>query len=294
MRWPEWLGVGERRWKKGPDEEVRPAKTAWDWLQLLIVPAMLAAIAVAFNVAQTSRDRSREDRQIREDRALARAAREDATLESYFKQMSGLILDRHLLRAGSDSTVASVARTITLAAIRRLDGRRKGEVVNFLLQSGLLTTDERSKAIVTLVNLWDADLRGVDLRGASLDGIRLVGPDLRGAKFDRASLGDVLFEAANLRGASFRAARLFGATFESSDLTGVVFDDAALHSRLVTPESEASTKFSFSCLTNASFVGAYFNIVEFDGVEGRRVDFSEARFEGVEATNAPLADVRLD
>ena len=138
MRWREWLGVGERRWKKAPDEEVQPAKTVWDFLQLLIVPAMLAAIAIAFNASQASRDRSREDRRTREDRALARAAREDATLSSYFSQMGDLMLKEHLLDRRRDSPASSVARTITLAPVRRLDGKRKGEVVRFLTEAGLL------------------------------------------------------------------------------------------------------------------------------------------------------------
>ena len=34
----------ERRWTKKPDEEVQPSKTVWDFLQLLIVPAMLAHV----------------------------------------------------------------------------------------------------------------------------------------------------------------------------------------------------------------------------------------------------------
>ena len=125
MRWPGWLGVGERRWKKSPDEDVQPAKTAWDWLQLLIVPAILAAIAVAFNAAETSRDRSREDRRTREDRTLAQAAREDSTLNAYLNQMSDLMLKQHLLDAGPKSAAAIVARTITLVTIGRLDGERK-------------------------------------------------------------------------------------------------------------------------------------------------------------------------
>ena len=42
-----WLGLTEQRWTKGPNEEVRPAKTAWDWLQLLIVPALMHLIGPA-------------------------------------------------------------------------------------------------------------------------------------------------------------------------------------------------------------------------------------------------------
>src|SRR3954454_11647222 len=53
MRWRELLGVRERRWKKAPDEEVQPAKTLWDWLQLLVVPAILIAVTFAWSAAQT-------------------------------------------------------------------------------------------------------------------------------------------------------------------------------------------------------------------------------------------------
>ena len=47
IRWREWLGIGGRRWKKAPDEEVRAAKALCDWLQLLIVPAILVAVTFA-------------------------------------------------------------------------------------------------------------------------------------------------------------------------------------------------------------------------------------------------------
>ena len=97
MRWRDWLGVGERRWKKAPDEEVQPAKTLWDWLQLLIVPAILIAVTFAWSATQTRSDNRREDRRIAADRAAAEEARQDATLQSYLDQMSGLMLDKKLL-----------------------------------------------------------------------------------------------------------------------------------------------------------------------------------------------------
>ena len=103
MRWPAWLGVGERRWKRSPDEEVQPSKTAWDVLQLLIVPLMLVLIAFYFNASQASRDRSREDRRS-----------EDATLDAYLAKMSDLMLDRDLLTSRPESPVREVARAETL------------------------------------------------------------------------------------------------------------------------------------------------------------------------------------
>src|SRR5437773_8504718 len=91
MRWPVWLGIGERRWKKAPDEEVQPAKTLWDWLQLLIVPAILIGITLVWSYSQARSDNKREDRRIAADRAAAEEVRQDATLNGYLTQMSGLM-----------------------------------------------------------------------------------------------------------------------------------------------------------------------------------------------------------
>jgi len=290
MRWPTWLGVGERRWKKSPNEEVQPAKTAWDWLQLLIVPAILAAIAVAFNAAETSRDRSREDRRTREDRALARAAREDSTLNAYLGQMSDLMLKQHLLDAGPKSAAAIVARTITLVTIGRLDGERKGQVVRFLYGARLLQGRK------PLVNLEGADLRGVDLRFASLFGsshkrLNLSGTDLRGAKFDGGILAFADLEYADLRGASFYNALVTSVSLLNSDLRRVNFD----HVDFDEPDfkqSNPATSFADSCLTNASFVGAVAGVI-FDDAMGRNLDFSKADLSGASTTNAALTYLRL-
>src|SRR3954449_6986209 len=81
MRWREWLGVGERRWKKAPDEEIQPGKTLWDWLQLLIVPAILIGIGFLWSARQTASENKRDDRRIAADRAAAVVAARDATLQ---------------------------------------------------------------------------------------------------------------------------------------------------------------------------------------------------------------------
>ena len=60
-------------------------KTLWDWLDLLIVPAILIVIGLAWNVAQTSRERDREEARIKADLAAAAEVRQDATLEAYLR-----------------------------------------------------------------------------------------------------------------------------------------------------------------------------------------------------------------
>ena len=327
MRWPAWLGVGERRWKKSADEEVQPAKTAWDFLQLLIVPAILVVIALAFNASQASRDRSREDRRVREDRALAAHARQDAVLDAYLTKMSNLILDRGLGSSRARSTVSQVARTATLTSLRRLDGSRKGELVRFLHEAGFLEVEAEACRRVAgedsvecrdgarvdpVVSLDGADLRGVDLSGVDLsptDGAnRLVlSGDLRGARFDRARLQSVDFGDAgrtDLRGASFNDAQfsvvsvrdvdLRGASFRAAFLADAHFDNSDLGSATFDDVDIAfGTSFLSTCLSNASFVGARFNTEAGESIGGR-TSFAFAKGQNVDFSDAVnLATVRL-
>jgi hypothetical protein len=40
----EWTGFAEAAYPKSEKEEIRPRKTLWDWMSLLLVPAMLALL----------------------------------------------------------------------------------------------------------------------------------------------------------------------------------------------------------------------------------------------------------
>jgi uncharacterized protein YjbI with pentapeptide repeats len=286
MRWGGW-GFGERRWEKPDGYEVAPAKTFWDVLQLLVVPLALAAIAVGFNIAESSRDRARQDRQMREDSAIARDAREENALQSYLREMTGLVLDRHLLTAHPHSAVGAVARSLTLSTLRGLDRRRKAEVVRFLDETGLLRYSNPPFELAG-ADLVGADFRSEDLGGpgepgepAGLGG-RSAGDDLRdvdleGARFDGGHLDDVNLTGTNLRGASFKNTYLQSVVMIASDLTGAVFNGSEMG-----PGSGKfgktfpRTDLSYSCLNDASFVNALLDDVALDAARGRHIDFSGA------------------
>src|SRR5687767_11870991 len=100
-----------------PDRLGFRGKTLWDWLQLLIVPAILIVATFVWSASQTRSDNKREDRRIAADRAAAEEARQDATLQGYLDQMSGLMLRDRLLASRDGSAVRAVARTVTLATL---------------------------------------------------------------------------------------------------------------------------------------------------------------------------------
>ena len=155
-------------------------KTLWDWLQLLIVPAILIGVTFAWSATQTRSDNKREDRRIAADRAAAEEARQDATLQAYLDQMSGLMLDKKLLTSTGQRGQGGRAyrhphRASPLG--RRAKGRGRT-----LLARGPAPGREARRRRSPIVELEGADLRGADLRGADLTGADLVGVDLTGAE----------------------------------------------------------------------------------------------------------------
>ena len=205
------LALGGTEAQQVPGEEPQPAKTLWDWLQLLVIPLALAGLAFLLDSSQTNRELQREDERAARQRMIATdAGREDA-LRAYLTQMSALMLDRKLLQSEEDSTVRALARTITLTTLSRVDGERKGVVLQFLSEARLLFSANPPPG--PKVNLQDANLRSADLRDADLQYAYLALADLQGALLQRALLYNATLFLADLRGADLRGADPGGRTF---------------------------------------------------------------------------------
>jgi hypothetical protein len=67
IAWPRWTGFGN--------------KTVWDWLQLLIVLFMLAAIGFWFTAEQDARQQAIEDQRADRERELEEQRAQDAALQ---------------------------------------------------------------------------------------------------------------------------------------------------------------------------------------------------------------------
>jgi hypothetical protein len=135
----EWIGVGEAYRPKPTDQDIRRAKTLWDWMQLLIIPFAVAIGTFVLNRAAKRRDGNGQ--QARKDReALIEAQRaEETTLLEYITYIAKMLTDpdRPLRRAALGANLRLVARAQTLTVLGRLrDGRRKRSVVQFLYEVG--------------------------------------------------------------------------------------------------------------------------------------------------------------
>jgi uncharacterized protein YjbI with pentapeptide repeats len=181
------------------------AKTYWDWMELFLVPAVLAVAGLWFSRVQKQTDL-----------AVALECQRQSILDQYLDKMTQLILENGL---GPDAQpeVKRLARTRTLIAMRTLDAGRNRQVVQFLRESELFGTDP-------VIDLSQAELSGADLAGAQLSGVKLTQlslkqADLQYAYLSGANLAHADLSAANLRGAFLTGADLTGANLTRADLT---------------------------------------------------------------------------
>jgi len=233
-------GFGEYVNSKG---EVERGKTLWDWMELLIVPIVLALGGLWFSQQAREAERKAEDRRSQAEREIqerhAQTEREIATdhqreaaLQMYFDRMTELLFEKDLLRAWKkDDEVKGIARARTLATLRGLDGLRKGMLVQFLYESDLikrgavvdLRMADLSGAGLAWANLREADLKDVhlieaDLFYAKLSGAWLGGANLAKAVLVRADLQEAFLIEANLFEADLTKANLSGAIVTNTEL----------------------------------------------------------------------------
>jgi len=238
----EWTGFGEEVRTETDAQDVRRAKTLWDWLSLLIIPLVLAVGGLLFSFSQDARQQETD-----EQRA------QDTALQAYLDEIGQLLLDKKLQPENSDDEARTLARARTLTILERLkpDPResasptgsfrpgpdRKRSVLQFLYESNLIN---KENVVVDLseANLRDADLRNIDLSSADLTEANLTRAnlfiaglkyaDLSGATLEEADLRNATLTEANLTHANLRDAELGNTRLIDADLTGANLSGADL------------------------------------------------------------------
>jgi hypothetical protein len=204
--------------------------TLWDWAQLLIVPAVIAAGGIWFNQQQREREQFTEEQRAQDD-----------ALQAYLDYVSKLMVD-HLDVSSAERTptkeqpgeASTVSPTIaskediteltpdnplvlinlrarTLAVLERLDPHRKVNVLGFLYELGAIY--KYSKAESAAVSLYGADLSGVDMSGSNWSYI-----DLSGSYFNEAILINADLTDADLTDADLTDVNLFDAIVTQEQL----------------------------------------------------------------------------
>jgi uncharacterized protein YjbI with pentapeptide repeats len=246
----DWTGFGRCVVIVQNNEEMRPAKSLWDWMNLLIVPTLLAVGAILYNRIEKQNEQRRAEDHLQE-----------TVLSAYLDRIATYLLNNKLRSSKVNSAVQDVARGWTLTVLPRVNGQRKGVVLQFLYGANLLMKDN------SVIQLGDADLRGMSLNAwleniclnganmekADLEGCYFWGADLsatylKDANLENANLGEVNLENAWLEGANLKTfsisgnmngANLMRADLTGTDLSGVDLSGADLRDAKVTSKQLA-------------------------------------------------------
>lgn len=202
----------------------QPRKTLWDWLQLLIIPAVLAVAGYAINLTISRAEQAATKQRDTTERAIAQDNLREALLQAYIDNMSDLLLIHNLRESKPEDEARNVATARTFTVLRRLDAVRKGSVLWFLYESGLIDV-AFDKGII---DLSEADLREAYLREASLSGVDLHYACLSKADLSGAFLSEANLVGVNLEGADLREADLCEANLCAAILNDVYLDRANL------------------------------------------------------------------
>jgi hypothetical protein len=215
--------------------------TFFDWLKALMVPVAVAGLAAVIAISQTCFAETNEDRRLSTSSTIEaqRASTEqeidterfrEATLQAYLGRMETLLLEFGLREARLGDGIRELARSYTLTTLAQLDGQRKGLVVRFLYESGLIGTgryEDVDQGVVFVGQNFVVDLSRADLSDAELANADLTGADFSGGHSlvrdqEARHASD---EGADLSGADLRGAKLIAVNLWRADLSGASLDD---------------------------------------------------------------------
>jgi uncharacterized protein YjbI with pentapeptide repeats len=198
-------------------------KVWWDWMQLIIVPIILASGGLLLNTTFQATERKR-----------AQDTLMDNIFQSYLDDMANLLIEKELqkeLDKNNDKEpppVVTVARARTVTTLRSLDKERRSLCLNFLQETKLIIGEKGRLFVnvqfgdIDLGGAWfseQANLSGIDLEYANLSGASLQGANLSGAKLRGVDLSRTNLQGSNLSGANLSEANLSGVFLQKANLS---------------------------------------------------------------------------
>ena len=278
---PPWTGFAETPHPLYTG--ISPSKTLWDWLGLLIIPLILGIGAAWIGRAQQNREmraRAFEQKQAEANRknewAIAMDRQEQLLLNQYFERITRYLLENDLRSAAQEDEIRTIARASTLGILRNINALRKGQVLQFLYETGLITTPD------PVINLDGAYLQELDLESAVLREAHLAGTDMHGARLDHANLSGANLSSCNLIDSRLREADLgqviaANAFFSSAHMRGAILQSAVLNNVLLNNAGLVESDLRRADLQGANLVGADLSQAQLAGANLSEVKFKPAR-----------------
>ncbi len=275
--WPEWTGFGEYIGPPvGDNREFQRAKTLWDLMELLIIPAVLGFGALWFNQAARASEQK-----------IAVDQQKEKALQNYLDKIAELLLKEKLLEKKDNpkDPIVDVAKARTVTTLRILDRDRRNVLFQFLRDANLADFILVSASLAE-IDLNNLDMAAINLRQADLTGACLSKANLQRASLDAADLNEADLTRANLFGADLRFASLLKANLHEANLTetklgGVNLSEANLDGVNL---SEADLKAAI--LIKGSLRG-----VDLSEAELKEANLKEADLRGAKVSEDQLATV---
>jgi len=288
-----WTGLGPYTGPPHPQgSDFLRGKTLWDWLQLLIIPVVLAVGGYLFNYTASRNEQKSIQLRDQTEHNTAEDNQREAALQAYIDKMSELLLHEKLGQSQPEDEVRKIGRVRTLTVLPRLDNKRKRSVLQFLYESSLIDKG------MYIIDLDGAYLRGAYLRGAYLDGAilndaNLSNAYLRGADLSRtylhnANLSEAILNDANLSVTDLSAADLSAADLRNADLSRAPLNRANLSRANLSRANLSAANLSGANLSHADLSGA-----NPSGADLRNADLSAANLSGANLSHADLSGANL-
>jgi uncharacterized protein YjbI with pentapeptide repeats len=306
----EWTGFNQRIDNVPSGHQEQPAKTLWDWLQLLIIPVVLALGAFLLNFATNRTERKiaaqryKNDQEIaaqryesdqkiaaqryESDQKIALDKQREDLLQIYLDRMSELLLEKKL-GTSPDEEVRNVARVRTLTTIGQLDTKRQNAVLTFLREANLVDP-EPGKSIVALseAQLGNAALSETNFSSIDLSLANLHGANLSNANLSNASLYGADLSEANLSNADLSEANLSEADLSEANLSEADLSEVNLHGAILSLANLNDADLSSADLSEANLHGANLSLADLSNANLNGADLREASL-----TRANLAYVNI-
>jgi uncharacterized protein YjbI with pentapeptide repeats len=270
---PVWTGFGSFQ-KPSPDFERE--KSLWDWMNLLIVPLALGIGAWFLNRSQWIREQRISKEKINEE-----------TLQAYFDKMTDLLLHEKFSKEDENRSVTSVARSRTLAVLRQLDSYRKGALIRFLFEAGLITGEN------PFIKLKGADITGAFLEKANLTLVNLSHTFLTNAKLSKSRLSRSNLSNAQINNCDFYKADLISSNMRMANLNFANLSNSALAEADLSMAFCEKTNFSHSHLRKAHLRGAHVKDSSFNGADLTEADLTRSNLIKTDLRNCNLSNAKL-
>lgn len=247
-------------------------KTLWDWMELLIIPLVLALGAIFLNRSERAVEREAAEKRAELEREIAKDHQQEAALQTYISRMSELLL-KEKLRTTNRKEVSDVARTLTISIMRGLDKERNDLIVQFLREAKLIIDE---KSILNEADMERMNLQNLNLSNAFLQKANLFGAFLQNANLEGANLSSVNLDGANLQSAKLWETNLSNASLSDADFSGAAFMGTDLSGTRFW-----NTNLSSVNIQNSNFVGANLEGANLSKTIFWSVDLSKARLQKV-------------